>query len=127
MAISRQEIYAGPLPHPDDFARYGEVVPTAPERILTMAEKFAEHHIRVANRASWTESSQRIISSVASAGIAVFAIQAGRDLIAAGHDVKGLATILVTLGVLFGALRAGVMARNAPTRQQRRALERQRD
>jgi|SRR5271157_3920044 len=37
-----QEHYSGPLPHPRQFAQFGEVLPTAPERILRMAEKQQE-------------------------------------------------------------------------------------
>ncbi len=33
---------SGPLPTPEDFAAYGEVLENAPERILTMAEKSAD-------------------------------------------------------------------------------------
>ena len=33
-----EERHSGPLPRPDDFARYDEIVPGAADRILTMAE-----------------------------------------------------------------------------------------
>jgi uncharacterized membrane protein len=122
VTVTKEEIlYSGPIPDPETLARYGEIVPSAPERILTMAEKFADHRIRVENRASWTESIQRVGSFLASTGIALYAITAGRQLIEQGHDAKGLATIIGTLVVLFGALRAAAATRNTPTRQQRRA------
>lgn len=37
--------WSGALPRPDDFARFGEIVPDAPERILRMAEREQQHRI----------------------------------------------------------------------------------
>ena len=49
---SREEIelmseryWSGSLPRPEDFAKFGEIIPDAPERILRMAEKEQEHRI----------------------------------------------------------------------------------
>lgn len=33
------------LPRPEDFAKFGEVVPTAPERLLRMAELEQQHRM----------------------------------------------------------------------------------
>jgi len=35
--------YSGPIPHPNDLARYEEILPGAAERIMKMAELQAEH------------------------------------------------------------------------------------
>lgn len=35
--------YRGPVPDPETLRRYGEVIPTAPERILAMAEREQTH------------------------------------------------------------------------------------
>jgi uncharacterized membrane protein len=35
--------YAGPIPHPNDLARYEQILPGAAERIMAMAEKQADH------------------------------------------------------------------------------------
>ena len=40
--VSRQE-YSGPLPHPELFRQYGEVIPNAPERILCVFEDDSKH------------------------------------------------------------------------------------
>ena len=39
--------YSGPLPRPEDFAKYKTALPDAPERILTMAEKQQSHRIEM--------------------------------------------------------------------------------
>ncbi len=30
--------FSGPLPHPDDFKKYADILPNAPDRIMAMAE-----------------------------------------------------------------------------------------
>ncbi|MGR3914314.1 MAG: DUF2335 domain-containing protein [Gammaproteobacteria bacterium] len=42
VSYSMSESYSGPLPSPEDFAKYGAVLPDAPERIMTMAEEEQE-------------------------------------------------------------------------------------
>lgn len=37
--------WSGALPRPEDFGRYAEIVPDAPERILRMAEREQDHRI----------------------------------------------------------------------------------
>ena len=45
LTVSRVETtFAGPLPTPDDFHKYSEVLPDAPDRIMRMAER--EQQIR---------------------------------------------------------------------------------
>lgn len=40
-----EQSWSGSLPRPEDFAKFGEVVLDAPERILRMAEKEQDHRI----------------------------------------------------------------------------------
>jgi uncharacterized membrane protein len=42
-AVMRQTKFQGPIPHPDIFKGYGEVVPDAPERILRVFEQDSAH------------------------------------------------------------------------------------
>lgn len=35
--------FSGPLPHPDIFQKYGEIIPNAPERILKVFEDDSRH------------------------------------------------------------------------------------
>ncbi len=41
--ISHERHYSGPLPLPEDLAKYDHIVPGAAERILRMAEKEMDH------------------------------------------------------------------------------------
>lgn len=47
MYAMEQTSYSGPLPAPEDFLEYKKVLPSAPERILKMAEKQQEHRIQM--------------------------------------------------------------------------------
>lgn len=49
----QSKFFSGPLPPPEDLKRYQEVIPDAPERILTMAEKtldLSEKNLQVEDR-----------------------------------------------------------------------------
>ncbi|MBI1739603.1 MAG: DUF2335 domain-containing protein [Acidobacteriales bacterium] len=35
--------FSGPLPHPEDLAKYEQVLPGSADRIIRMAERQAEH------------------------------------------------------------------------------------
>ncbi|MCX8519350.1 MAG: DUF2335 domain-containing protein [Methylophilaceae bacterium] len=41
--VSQHASYEGPIPHPDVFRKYGEVVADAPERILAVFEQDSKH------------------------------------------------------------------------------------
>ncbi|MDE5560314.1 MAG: DUF2335 domain-containing protein [Bacteroidaceae bacterium] len=41
-----QKSYSGPLPAPDDFAKYEQILPGATDRILKMAEAQVNHRIK---------------------------------------------------------------------------------
>lgn len=44
-----QEFFSGPLPHPQIMEGYQKILPSAPERIFTMAEKQLQHRIEMEN------------------------------------------------------------------------------
>lgn len=41
--ITKQTTFSGPIPHPEIFRQYGEVIPGAPERILRVFEEDSRH------------------------------------------------------------------------------------
>lgn len=45
--IHSARMWSGILPRPEDFAKFGEVVPDAPERLLRMAELEQQHRISI--------------------------------------------------------------------------------
>lgn len=83
--IRSERVWSGVLPRPEDFAKFGEVVPTAPERLLRMAEIEQEH--RIALERSIIPQNQR-------AGLR------GQLL---GAAISALALILATFSAYIGA------------------------
>ncbi|MBI1386662.1 MAG: DUF2335 domain-containing protein [Rhizobiales bacterium] len=55
-----QKSHSGPLPAAEDFAAYGEVLPSAPERILAMAEGNQVHRHKLEDRAMTFQAIERI-------------------------------------------------------------------
>ena len=48
--VSMSQTYEGPLPTPADFSAYKEALPSAPERIMTMAEEEQHYRDKISNR-----------------------------------------------------------------------------
>lgn len=49
-ALESRSTYSGPLPAPEDFKAYKEVLADAPERIIAMAERQQKHRIDLENK-----------------------------------------------------------------------------
>lgn len=103
MAIESERTFQGPLPAPEDFKAYGEVINNAPERILAMTEKQVNHRIQTeehivngglleSRRGQWMGYSIVVLLIIATA---VLALQ--------GHDwVSGIMmTAAIGLAVVF--------------------------
>ena len=100
----RQEMFAGPLPHPQSFKEYEEVLPGSADRILKMAEKQQEH--RSILERSVVENNNRIAVRGQIFGFIVFilGIAAGVFFVLQGMKVFGgifLTSTMVTLVGLF--------------------------
>jgi uncharacterized membrane protein len=50
--IEAQEVYSGPIPHPDFLKKFGDIDPSFPERIMKMAEDNNKADITMRNRFS---------------------------------------------------------------------------
>ena len=48
--VEVQKVHEGPLPAPEDFARYDKVLPGAAERIMTLTESTVGHRQRMDDR-----------------------------------------------------------------------------
>jgi len=109
-----------PLPDPESFKRYGEVVPTAPERLLTLLEE--EQRGRIAynfrvlddkrdlhtfllsndNQESKRYHSFRMFGLFMAFFVVCVALGLGAFLIISGHSLAGLSSLLGGLGFLAG-------------------------
>lgn len=98
--ISEQTHYSGPLPRPEDLAKYDQIVPGAAERIIKMAESEMEHRHTQENRMSksiiWTTIISiffAFLSVLILSGITLFALYKGYDTVAASIAVGSIAAV----------------------------------
>lgn len=98
-SISDQNLadYPLPLPSPDDFKKYSEVLPDAPERIMSMAEK--EQQIRADGQAGMLANDRRRINGSMMIGMSLIAVAALATWLGHAHIALpiGLAGVFVAL------------------------------
>lgn len=97
--LESQRIWSGALPRPDDFAKFGEIVPDAPERILRMAEKEQAHRIAMEQSIVPAESKAMLRGQYLGWSIAVLALVLAVVSEAAGAPWQ-LSSLLVGVPVL---------------------------
>lgn len=94
--VSMQQHYSGPLPPAQEFKAYGEVLPDAPERILSMAESEQKHRHKKEMRAL----NVRILTSVAGmifgVVIVVLCVWFAYKLGMSGHDWLAGSIVAIT-------------------------------
>ena len=93
-----EKTFSGPLPAPEDFERYNEVLPDAAHRIVAMAEK--EQQIRADSQAEMLANDRRRINAATGVGLALIGVAGlatwlGLPMIALPLGLGGTATALV--------------------------------
>lgn len=118
-----ETLHTGPIPSPDVFKAYGEVLQDAPDRILRMAEDEAKGR---RDREMWKVKGDVILAPlgvVCGFAIGVTTVIAGASVVMAGHDLAGFGlggTGLASLvGVFIYGTRAIAASKDAaPTKDQ---------
>lgn len=100
LAVVAQSEFSGPLPPPEAFLGYQEVLPDAPDRILRMAEKEQDMR-REAMRGTIGNDRSRIagsiIISLAVIGLAGFALFLGHPWVAVPLGMTGILGALIRI------------------------------
>lgn len=65
LLVQMVKMHAGPLPMVEDFAAYGEILPSAPDRILSMAERQQLHDHWMDKGTLISETLYRLIGTIA--------------------------------------------------------------
>lgn len=103
-AMVASKAFSGPLPAPEDFKAYQDVVQDAPERILSMAEHQMEHRIEcekkiidVRARESSIGQIMAFVIALVSMGVICFLGYTGHDWLAGTITaiVVGLASVFL--------------------------------
>lgn len=110
--IRTEERFSGPLPHPEHFKKYNQIVPGSANRLLKMAEDDLSHIHSI-------QKSQMTIEAIATIGgliiggiIAITALVGSGYLIIKGHDVAGALLGTGTLSSLVGIFVYGRKSQN---------------
>ncbi|WP_216382175.1 DUF2335 domain-containing protein [Arcanobacterium phocae] len=98
MVIERRQ-HSGPLPDPDTLARYAQVMPNLPERVVRMAEKDHDAIIDITRYQSRAESNAilRLTTSYALLPYALIAVTI--FLFTKGFDIAGLISLVGAMGL----------------------------
>lgn len=94
-------IHQGPLPAPEDFAAYDQVVPGAADRILAMAEAQSAHRQQLERFALKTDVVQTIVGTILGYVICSGALGVAAILALDNQPLEGLAAVVTSLSLVF--------------------------
>ena len=97
MALETEHTFCGPLPAPEDFKAYGEVIPDAPERILCLMEQQVEHRISTERNIVTSGLKESRRGQWMGCSIVIILIGLSSLLALYGHDVT--AGFMITAGI----------------------------
>lgn len=111
MLLASKKSFSGPLPQPSDYAEYGQVEPTAPERILRQWETESDHRRAYEMKAlegslklGATGLRNALIFALAALGSSVAAMYFGMEAVA---GIIGGGTITAGIGAFIYRQRKG--------------------
>lgn len=81
--------YRGPIPDPETLARYSELIPNAPERILRMAELQAEHRRDLESRVIRSDTFRATLGVWFAFIICMTTVLTGGYIALQGHAIEG--------------------------------------
>ena len=87
--IKKEERFSGPLPHPEHFKKYNQIVPGSANRLLKMAEDDLAHIHSIQKSQVLMENIATIGGLITGWSIAVISLVGSGYLIMNGHDVAG--------------------------------------
>lgn len=95
-----QRTFRGPLPSPEDFNAYGNVVKDAPQRILKMAEEQSKHRMSMEKKLLNRSTAESVIGQIIGFLIAILFLGAALWLGINDHDVLA-GTIVAAISSLI--------------------------
>lgn len=105
--IKTASFFSGPLPHPEMFKKYEEILPGSADRILTMAEEQGKHRREIEKVVIRTESKSSSRGSVFAFILAIVVVLVGGTLVFFDKPGWGMVIILGGLGTLVGTFIKG--------------------
>ncbi len=103
----RQEIFQGPLPHPDHLKKYDEVCPGAAEKIVSAFISQSKHRMELETKVVDSNIKNEKRGQVFAFIIALIGIGAGILLLVIGKEISGFAAFFGTLASLTAVFIVG--------------------
>ena len=103
LAIKQEEFYKGPIPPPNMFKAYEEVLAGSADRILTMSENQSKHRQEMEKMDLKASRLFMILGLCFAFFITIFGIGCGIFLIYNDKDGSGFAIIIGEISILVGA------------------------
>ena len=94
--MMEQSSYSGPLPKPSDFAAYKDALPSAPERIMTMAEEEQTHRHTIEKELLKNANRENFLGQFLAFMLALVCLGVATYLGIQGHDTLAGAIIAIT-------------------------------
>lgn len=95
-AMMEQSSYSGPLPKPSDFAAYKETLPSAPERIMKMAEEEQEHRQHIEKEIIKSVRRENLVGQIIGFVLALVCLCVATYLGLQGHDALAGAIMAIS-------------------------------
>ena len=97
-------VHSGPLPPPEDLAKYNMVLPDAAERIFRMAELQQAHRMELEKQVVGSDVQRSKWGQVLAAGVTGMCLLTGYGFARLGHPVEGagvITTNIIGLATVF--------------------------
>jgi len=116
-----QELFAGPLPHPQILSGYSEIIPDGANRIMIIAEKQQNHRIKIEDSAVHSQNKQGEYGQIFAFILGLVGLSWGGICALFGHDGVGGVISGISVVSLVSAFIYGRYAQAQDLREKRKA------
>lgn len=99
--------YQGPIPDPQSFSQYNQILPGAADRILAMAEKEAAHRQNIDEKNVWVYAISVFLGQVLAFILGLVVMGGGVWIMLKGQSAWGYASIITGVGTLVSVFILG--------------------
>jgi uncharacterized membrane protein len=118
-----QELFAGPVPHPDILRQYESVLPGAAERIFALTEQQATHRMMLEQITVKRDTARASLGVVCAIVIALAALLLAGYAVSKGYAWQGLGFGTIDLATLVGVFVYGTNSRRNERDERRRTVQ----
>ena len=121
--LTKQELFSGPLPHPDILARFNVVVPGSAEIIIQMAENQSAHRIEIEKKVINSDIGNSKRGQIFGFVVAILGLLSSFVLVLKGYQVVGTILGGATLVSLVGVFVYGSESRKNERKEKNENME----